>query len=447
MFEKVLIANRGEIALRIARACKELGIATVAVHSSADERALHTRFADQSVRIGPADSARSYLNVPAIIAAAEITGADAIHPGYGYLAEDARFAEICKACGIHFIGPSAKSIRLMGDKLTARQVALKAKTPLIPGSPAAIETLPEALDIADQIGYPVMLKAAGGGGGKGIRKARDNEELEASFELTRAEAGAAFSNNAVYLEKAIENARHIEAQIIADNSARAIHLGARECSIQRRNQKLIEEAMPVNIDPEKLDALLKSSCALAESIGYDSIGTIEYLVDQDDNFYFLEMNTRVQVEHPVTELISGVDIVKEQIRLSAGEPLRSKQSQIAFNSHAIEMRINAEHPITFTPAPGLIRRAHLPGGPGVRIDSALYDGLEISPYYDSLIAKVIAYGPTRQEAIAKARRALWEFHVEGIETTISTCQKVLDSPQFQAGSYDITTLEKILSAD
>jgi len=438
LFNKILIANRGEIALRIIRTCKELGIKTVAVYSEADRYSLHVRFADEAVCIGPGPSKESYLNIPRIIAAAEITNAEAIHPGYGFLAENAMFAEICESSGIKFIGPTPDAIEAMGDKALAKETMRKAGVPVIPGSDGVVETLEQAREIANEIGYPIMLKAAAGGGGKGMRMVRNDEELENAWQTARAEAEAAFGNPAVYIEKFIEKPRHIEIQILADEHGNVIHLGERDCSIQRRHQKLIEESPSPIVTPELREAMGQAAVKGAKSVKYRNAGTIEFLVDKDGNFYFMEMNTRIQVEHPVTEMVYGIDIVREQIRIASGEKLGIKQKQIKPNGHAIECRINAEDPFNgFRPSPGKITALHFPGGFGVRVDSHIYQEYVVPPYYDSMIAKLIVHAKNRDEAIARMLRALDEFVIEGVHTTIPFHIKILNSPQFRSGvDYD-----------
>jgi len=438
LFKKILIANRGEIALRIIRTCKELGIKTVAVYSEADRYSLHVRFADEAVCIGPGPSKDSYLNIPRIIAAAEITNAEAIHPGYGFLAENAMFAEICESSGIKFIGPTPDAIEAMGDKALAKETMRKAGVPVIPGSDGVVETLEEAREIANEIGYPIMLKAAAGGGGKGMRMVNDESELENAWQTARAEAEAAFGNPAVYIEKFIERPRHIEIQILADEYGNVIHLGERDCSIQRRHQKLVEESPSPIVTPGLREAMGQAAVKGAKSVKYRNAGTIEFLVDKNGNFYFMEMNTRIQVEHPVTEMVYGIDIVREQIRIAAGEKLNIKQRQLKPNGHAIECRINAEDSYNgFRPSPGKITGLHFPGGFGIRVDSHIYQEYVVPPYYDSLIAKLIAHGRTRDEAIARMLRALEEFVIEGIHTTIPFHIKLLNSPEFRSGvDYD-----------
>jgi len=438
LFKKILIANRGEIALRIIRTCKELGIKTVAVYSEADRYSLHVRFADEAVCIGPGPSKESYLNIPRIIAAAEITNAEAIHPGYGFLAENAMFAEICESSGIKFIGPTPEAIEAMGDKALAKETMKKAGVPVIPGSDGVVNSLEEAREIANEIGFPIMLKAAAGGGGKGMRMVKSEDELENAWQTARAEAEAAFGNPALYIEKFIERPRHIEIQILADEHGNVIHLGERDCSIQRRHQKLVEESPSPIVTPELREAMGQAAVKGAKSVKYRNAGTIEFLVDKNGNFYFMEMNTRIQVEHPVTEMVYGIDIVREQIRIAAGEKLGIKQRQLKPNGHAIECRINAEDPFNgFRPSPGKITALHFPGGFGVRVDSHIYQEYVIPPYYDSMIAKLIVHARTRDEAIARMLRALEEFVIEGVHTTIPFHIKLLNSPEFRSGvDYD-----------
>jgi acetyl-CoA carboxylase biotin carboxylase subunit len=444
VFKKILIANRGEIALRVQRACRELGIATVAVHSTADADAMHVRLSDESVCIGPPSARDSYLNMPAILSAALITGAEAIHPGYGFLSENADFAEMVEAHNLAFIGPSADHIRMMGDKITAKTTMLALGVPLVPGSPGEIETLDAAYEIADRIKYPVLIKAAAGGGGRGMKVALNRGELEAAFKEARIEAGAAFGNPAVYMEKYLDKPRHIELQVLADSQGHVVHFGERDCSLQRRHQKLLEEAGSPAITPARRDALGKIVTDALQKIGYRNAGTLEFLY-QDEQFSFIEMNTRLQVEHPVSEMISGMDLVHEQIRIAAGEPLGYTQSDIFLRGHAIECRITAEDPDTFAPSPGLVTTFHPPGGLGVRIDSALYAGYRVPSNYDSLVAKLITYGKTREEAIARMKRALREFVISGIKTTIPLHQRILENPEFIAGDYTIHWLEKFVS--
>jgi len=445
MFGKVLIANRGEIALRIHRACQEMGIRTVAVHSTADVTAMHVRLADESVCIGPPPARDSYLNAAAILSAATITGADAIHPGYGFLAENARFAEMVEAHGLTFIGPSPEHIRMMGDKIAAKEVMRRLGVPLVPGSHGAVGSFEEARAIAQQIGYPVLIKAAAGGGGRGMKVARDPAELEEAWRLARTEAKAAFGDDSVYLEKYLDRPRHIELQVLADTHGNVVHFGERDCSLQRRHQKLIEEAGSPVLTAADRDALGALVTAGLRQLGYRNAGTLEFLW-QDGQFAFIEMNTRLQVEHPVTEMVCGIDLVKEQIRIAAGEPLGYSQDDIRFNGHAIECRITAEDPETFAPSPGRVNTYHAPGGLGVRVDSALYSGYTVPPHYDSLVAKLIVHAPTRAEAIARMRRALSEMVVAGIRTTLPLHQAVMDDPAFQAGDYTIHWLERFVAA-
>lgn len=445
MFKKILIANRGEIALRIIRACKDMGIQTVAVHSTADANSLHVRFADESVCIGPPKSAESYLNVPAIISAAEITDAEAIHPGYGFLAENASFAEICSSTGLRFIGPSPESIKLMGDKAKARETAKKAGVPVLPGSDGVVTEENSALEIARELGFPVIVKAAAGGGGKGMRVVMEEADFANAFIMAQTEALAAFSNADVYIEKYILQPRHIEIQLIADEKGNIVHLGERECSIQRRHQKLIEEAPSVIVDEELRKRMGEMAVAVAKSARYRNAGTIEFLMDENHNFYFMEMNTRVQVEHPVTELITGIDIVREQIRVAAGLPLSFTQEQVKWKGHSIECRINAECPDKFTPCPGTITAFNPAGGPGVRVDTAAYTQYVIPPYYDSMIAKLVVHADTRAEAIIRMRRALDEFVVEGIKTTIPMHKKILDEQDFHDGNISTKFMERYMA--
>ena len=436
MFSKILIANRGEIALRVIAACKEMGIKTVAVHSEADRDSLHVRYADDDVCIGPAVSKQSYLSISSIIAAAEISGADAIHPGYGFLSENAHFAEIVGECQLTFIGPPAEAIRLMGDKARARETAKKAGVPIIPGSEGAIRTVEEAADVARSIGFPVILKAAAGGGGRGMRICWDPNDLQTQYETARNEAERAFGDGSVYLEKYLERPRHIEIQVFADNFGRVVSLGERECSIQRRHQKLIEESPSSALNDETRRRMGEAAVKLCEAVSYVNAGTIEFLY-QDGEFYFMEMNTRIQVEHPVTEEVTGIDLVKEQIRVAAGERLSVPEGEFRLRGHAIEFRVNAEDPVTFAPNPGKIRELHLPGGPGVRVDTHIYRDYVVPPHYDSLLAKLIVRGKDRAEAIARGRRALEQFVVEGVKTTIPLHRAILNNDKFIRG--DIST--------
>jgi acetyl-CoA carboxylase biotin carboxylase subunit len=443
MFQKVLIANRGEIALRVIRACKELGIATVAVYSEADRECLHVRFADDDVCIGRPPSRDSYLNIPRLIAAAEITGADAIHPGYGFLAENAEFAEKVGASNITFIGPTPDQIRQMGDKATARKIAQKLKVPTVPGSPGPVESPEEGLEIAGTLGFPVIIKAAAGGGGKGMRVATDAQQFAQAFSLATQEALAAFGSGQVYLEKYLARPRHVEIQIMGDMHGKVMHLCERDCSVQRRHQKLIEEAPSPAIDQTLREDIGEAAVKLAESIGYVGAGTIEFLLDEDGAFYFMEMNTRIQVEHPVTEMCTNFDLVKEQIRVAAGEPLSFVMNGHRLRGHAIECRVNAEDPArNFQPSPGLITAYHPPGGPGVRVDTHIYAGYTVPPYYDSLLAKVIVHGNTRAEALARMRQALDSFIIEGVTTTIPFLGRVMRHPDFIAGKVDTKFLER-----
>ena len=445
MFKKILIANRGEIALRIIRACKELGVKTVAVHSTADAHSLHVRFADQSVCIGPPKSADSYLHVPSIISAAEITDAEAIHPGYGFLAENASFAEVCNSAGIKFIGPSPESIKLMGDKARARETAKKAGVPILPGSEGVITEEADAVALSRELGFPVIIKAVAGGGGKGMRVVMEESEFASAFVMAQSEALAAFGNADVYVEKYITMPRHIEVQIIADDKGTTVSLGERECSIQRRHQKLIEEAPSVIVDGPLRKRMGDMAVALARSVKYRNAGTIEFLMDENRNFYFMEMNTRIQVEHPVTEMVTGVDLVKEQIRVAAGLPLSFTQDEIKVTGHSIECRVNAEDPEKFTPSPGTITAYNPPGGPGVRVDTAAYTQYVIPPFYDSMIAKLIVYAATREEAILRMNRALDEFIIEGVKTTIPMHKRIIAEPDFQTGNISTKFMERYFS--
>ncbi len=439
---KVLIANRGEIAVRIVRACRELGLVSVAVFSTADERALHVRLADEAVCIGPPHARESYLNAGALIAAAKNTGADAVHPGYGFLAENARFAAACEEAGLAFVGPPARVIEQMGDKVAARKLAADAGVPTVPGT-TGTTTLGEALETAEALGYPVLVKAAAGGGGRGIRAARDPDELRSVVAGAAREAEAAFGDESLYLEKLLEGARHVEVQVLGDLHGTVVHVYERECSLQRRRQKLLEESPAPGLDGESRDAVASAAAALARAVGYTSAGTVEFLFDRDGSFYFIEMNTRIQVEHPVTEMTCGVDLVKEQLRIAAGEPLSVTQEEIQPRGWAIELRINAEDPDrAFMPSPGVVEAIELPGGPGVRVDTAVYPGYTVPPYYDSLIAKLIVWGRDRDEALARARRALGELRLEGITTTVPFHLRLLADERVVAGDYDIELVDR-----
>jgi acetyl-CoA carboxylase biotin carboxylase subunit len=444
MFNKILIANRGEIALRIICACREMGIKTVAVYSQADEHSLHVRFADEDVCIGPARSADSYLSVPAIISAAEITGADAIHPGYGFLSESAYLAEVCEACHIKFIGPDPNVIRLLGDKARARRAMKKAGVPILPGSDGPVQGEEEAIKVGKELGLPLIIKAVAGGGGRGMRIVRSQEELPKLVKTAMREAEAAFGLGDVYLERYVEAPRHIEIQVMGDHHGNVVHLGERECSIQRRHQKLIEEAPSAALTDKQRKKLGSTVVDAARAVQYSNAGTFEFLLDSTGNFYFLEVNTRLQVEHPVTEFVTGIDIVKEQIRVASGQKLSVRQSDIEIRGHALECRVNAEDPVTFTPSPGLITAYSVPGGPGVRVDSFVHSDCTVSPYYDSLIAKVITYGRDRSEAIARMRRTLEMTVVEGIKTTIPLHLKILNDPDFQAARINTAFMERFM---
>ena len=445
MFSKILIVNRGEIAIRIIRACKEMEIRTVAVYSKADKDSLHVLFADEAVCIGKAQSKESYLNIPPIISAAEVTDVEAIHPGYGFLSENAYFAEICEACKITFIGPPPEAISRMGDKSVARQTMKKAGVPIVPGSDGPVKDEKESIKVAEKIGYPVMIKASAGGGGKGMRIAHNKESLISSFHMAQSEVQAAFGNSEVYIEKYIDEARHIEMQVLADKFGNTIHLRERECSIQRRHQKLIEETPSPAINNRLREKMGEAAIRAAKVVGYFSVGTVEFILDKQGNFYFMEMNTRIQVEHPITEMITGVDLIKEQIRIAAGKRLAYQQKDITCRSHSIECRINAEDPDNnFVPSQGKITEYHPPGGPGVRVDSHLYKGYTIPPYYDSLIAKLIVHAQDRKSAILRMKRALEEYIIEGIKTTIPFHLNVLETENFQKGEYSTGFIEEKL---
>lgn len=444
MFKKVLIANRGEIAVRIIRACRELGVRTVAVFSEPDRESLHAMIADEAICIGPAKSADSYLNIKAILAACELTGAEAVHPGFGFLSENAGFARMCARCGVTFIGPSPEAMTLMGDKATAKQTMKKAGVPVVPGSDGLIESVEEAKALAEEIGYPVMVKASAGGGGRGIRRVDRPEDLEDAIVNAKQEAKSFFGDDGVYLEKFIVDPRHVEIQLLADKYGNTVYLGERDCSLQRRNQKMVEECPSPVMNPELRARMGEAAVRAAKACGYENAGTVEFLLS-GDQFYFMEMNTRIQVEHPVTEFVTGVDLVKMQIRIAAGEELPFNQEDIHLTGHAIECRINAENPAQgFRPSPGRITALHMPGGPGIRIDTAVYSGYEITPYYDSMIAKLIAYAPTREEALKKMNWALAEFLVEGVDTNIDFQLKLLRDPDVEAGNYDIGFLGRNL---
>ena len=445
MFRKVLIANRGEIALRVIRACKEMDIRTVAVYSEADRESLHVKFADEAFCIGPPQSSRSYLNKANIISAAEVSGADAIHPGYGFLAENAEFAEICNSCGINFIGPTVEALENMGAKAVARETMIKAQIPVVPGSEGIISDHDEAIRIAKEIGYPVMIKASAGGGGKGMRVAQSKHDLIKAIQTAQAEAQAAFGNGEVYIEKYVEEPRHIEFQILADNYGNTVYLGERDCSIQRRNQKLLEEAPSSALTPELRKKMGEIAVKAAKAVNYSNAGTVEFLLDKHNNFFFIEMNTRIQVEHPVTELVTGIDLIKEQIRLAAGEKLGYTQKDIKINGWAMECRVNAEDPNrNFVPSPGKITVYHAPGGMGVRVDSAVFSGYQIPPYYDSMIAKLAVWGKDRNEAIARMKRALEEFVIEGVKTTIPFHLRILDNAFFRRGDFYTNFIQRRL---
>jgi len=444
VFKKILIANRGEIALRVIRACRELGIGAVAVYSEADRDSLHVRFSDEDICIGPAASRESYLNIPRIVAAAEITGAEAIHPGYGFLAENAEFAEICDRSGLVFIGPTADQIRRMGDKAEARRTMIEAGVPVVPGSKGAVDDVEAARAEAERIGFPVIIKAAAGGGGKGMRVAESADVIENTFTMARNEAAAAFNDARVYIERFVQRPRHVEIQVMGDQHGNLIHLGERDCSIQRRHQKLIEESPSPAITPETRQAMGEAAILAGRAIDYSNAGTVEFLLAESGDFFFMEMNTRIQVEHPVTEMVTGVDLVKEQIRSAAGERIGGPPT---LSGHAIECRINAEDPAhDFRPSPGKITAFHAPGGPGIRIDTHVYAGYSVPPYYDSLLGKLIAYGSTREEALGRAYQALEEFIIEGVKTTIPFLREVLRHPEFVAGTVDTHFLERMREA-
>ena len=445
MFKKVLVANRGEIALRVIRACKELGIKTVAIHSEADAASLHVRAADEHVCVGPPEAALSYRNIPNVLSAAEVTGADAIHPGYGFLSENAHFAEVCESIGVKFIGPTSENIALMGDKSKAREVVAKKGLPVTPGSPGELRSEQDAQEAAKTIGFPVIIKASAGGGGRGMRVVNKPEELARAFQAAQAEAKSTFGHDGVYLERYFLEPRHIEVQIVADNRGHVVHLGERDCSIQRRHQKLVEETPSPAIDERLRREIGRTAVEAVKAIRYCNVGTVEFLLDKDRNFFFMEVNTRIQVEHPITEMVTGIDLVKEQIRIASGLPLSFKQPDIKLNGHSFECRINAEDPEKFTPCPGQITKYSAPGGMGIRVDSAMEPNAIVVPYYDSLIAKLITHGRDRQESMARMRRALDEFVIEGIKTTIPLHRKIFNDPDFQKGHVSTTFLDRFLA--
>lgn len=444
MFKKILIANRGEIALRVIQACKEMGIKTVAIHSEADLHSLHVRFADEAVCVGPADGSQSYRNIPNILSAAEVTDAEAIHPGYGFLAESAYFSEVCESAGFKFIGPSAEAISLMGNKAKAREIMIKNGFPVIPGSEGKLMGEENARETAKKIGYPLIIKASSGGGGRGMRVVNKEEDLMNAVKVAQAEAQSSFGDDSVYMEKFFLEPRHIEIQVLSDEKGHMVHLGERDCSIQRRHQKIIEETPSPVVDESTRNEMGRIALSIIDTIGYVNAGTVEFLMDADKRFYFIEMNTRIQVEHPITEMVTGIDLVKEQIKVAAGHSLEFKQSQIRRRGHSIECRINAESPDNFKPSPGLIKQFRPPTGPGIRVDSAAYAGYTVPPYYDSLIAKLIVWAENRTEAIARMRRALDEFIVEGIQTTIPLHQKIFQDPGFIKSRYATNYLDKLL---
>lgn len=443
MLKKVLIANRGEIAVRIIRACREMGIRTVAIYSEIDKNSLHTTLADEAICIGPAPSSKSYLNIKAILEAACLTGADSIHPGYGFLSENSNFAKICEEMGIKFIGPNYKLIELLGNKSKAKETMKKAGVPVVPGSEGLVKTKEQAVEIAEKIKYPVILKASSGGGGRGIRISNNKEELEKAYELVKQEAKISFNDDSIYIEKFIQNPRHIEIQVLADEYGNSVHLGERDCSIQRRNQKILEETPSSILDDETRNKMGEIAVRAVKEIGYTNAGTIEFLVDKDKKFYFMEMNTRIQVEHPITEMVTGIDIIKEQIKIASGEKLDINQKDIKLKGHSMEARINAENPQkNFIPSPGTIKGIHLPGGNGIRIETAIYSGYTIPPTYDSMIAKIIVYSKKREESIAKLKSAVAELVIEGIETNVDFILKILENKNFVENNYDTSFIEK-----
>ncbi len=445
MFKKVLIANRGEIALRVIRACKELGIKTVAIHSEADAGGLHVRAADEHICVGPAEGALSYRNIPNVLSAAEVTGADAIHPGYGFLAENAHFAEVCESIGIRFIGPTSENIALMGDKAKAREIVARKGLPVTPGSPGELRSEEEALQAANTIGFPVIIKASAGGGGRGMRVVNKSDELARAFQAAQAEAKSAFGHDGVYLERYFLEPRHIEVQVLADHRGRVVYLAERDCSIQRRHQKLVEETPSPVVDERLRRELGHVAVEAVKAVHYRNAGTVEFLLDKDRNFFFMEVNTRIQVEHPITEMVTGIDLIKEQIRLADGQPLSIRQQDVQLCGHSFECRVNAECPEKFTPCPGTITKYTAPGGFGVRVDSAMETGTTVVPHYDSLIAKLITHGRDRQEAMARMRRALDEFVIEGIKTTIPLHKRIINDPDFQKGHASTSFLERFLA--
>ena len=446
MFKKVLIANRGEIALRVIRACKELGIKTVAIFSEADAASLHVRAADEKICVGPPDAALSYRNIPNVLSAAEITGADAIHPGYGFLSENAHFAEVCESIGVKFIGPTSEHIALLGDKSKAREIVARRGLPVTPGSPGELKSEQAAFDAAAKVGYPVIIKASAGGGGRGMRVVNKAEDLARAFQAAQAEAKTTFGNDAVYLERYFLEPRHIEVQIIADHRGHVVHLGERDCSIQRRHQKLLEETPSPAVDEKLRREICRVAVEAVKAVHYRNVGTVEFLLDKDHNFFFMEVNTRIQVEHAITEMVTGIDLIKEQIRLADGQSLSFKQQDIKLSGHSLECRINAEDPEKFTPCPGMITKYSAPGGFGVRVDSAMESNMMVVPFYDSMIAKIITHGRDRQESIARMRRALDEFVIEGIKTTIPLHKRILSDPDFQKGHVSTTFLERFLAS-
>lgn len=445
MFKKVLVANRGEIALRVIRACKELGIRTVAIHSEADAAGLHVRAADEKVCVGPPEAALSYRNIPNVLSAAEITGVDAIHPGYGFLSENAHFAEVCESIGVKFIGPTSENIAMMGDKAKAREVVSKRGLPVTPGSLGELRSEDDAMQAAQKIGFPVIIKATAGGGGRGMRVVNKAEDLGRAFQAAQAEAKSTFGNENVYLERYFLEPRHIEVQVMADHRGHVIHLGERDCSIQRRHQKLVEETPSPAIDEKLRREIGRVAVEAVKAVHYRNVGTVEFLLDKERNFFFMEVNTRIQVEHPITEMVTGIDLIKEQIRLAAGHPLSIRQQDVVLNGHSMECRINAEDPEKFTPSPGQITKYSAPGGFGVRVDTAMESGATVVPYYDSMIAKLITHGRDRQEAMARMRRALDEFVIEGIKTTIPLHRRIFNDPEFQKGHISTAFLEQLLA--